>query len=283
VIAGLGVAVASACAYAKAPPPSAPHGAAHTSVSAKRSAPPTPIAEAEGHAAAPDAPVADPPNEAFREPVGDKLDRASPAVRFGDMASVDCLRRIEKEGIALTREEKAEAGVTTPVRITGPLHGVKFVVPPSSSAFGVLDCRLGLALDELAGSLSRFDVTVVRVDNFYRPHAKLPGKEKASQHAFGLAADITTLQLSSGRVLTPADDWAAEIGDTPCGPKAVMEPLDGDGKGPTIVDATLLRNIVCDVARKGLFHDVLTPSFNAAHRTHFHFDIKHDTSRQALR
>ena len=40
---------------------------------------------------------------------------------------------------------------------------------------------------------------------------------------------------------------------------------------------------MCEVARKGLFHDVLTPSFNAAHRTHFHFDIKEKDAHQAVR
>ncbi len=267
-----------------------PKSGSHTPVIAKR-----PAAEA------PETPEAAPPNDmpndapsetpndgpaapapAFRDPVTDKLEKASPAVRFGDMSAAECLRTVDKEGLAMKREEKAEPGVAVPMRISGSLHGVRFVVPPASSKFGVLDCRLGLALDELASSLAGFGVESVRIDNFYRPNAKLPGREKASQHAFGLAADITVLGLSGGRSLNPGDDWAASIGETPCGPNAVMPALEATSK-PTLSDATTLRNIVCDVARKGLFHDVLTPSFNAAHRTHFHFDIKHATTHQALR
>jgi hypothetical protein len=37
-----------------------------------------------------------------------------------------------------------------------------------------------------------------------------------------------------------------------------------------------LRNIVCAAARAGLFHHVLTPNYDAAHRDHLHLDIKRD-------
>jgi hypothetical protein len=33
---------------------------------------------------------------------------------------------------------------------------------------------------------------------------------------------------------------------------------------------------VCDIVRSGLFHHVLTPSYDAAHRDHLHLDIKRE-------
>ena len=285
LLAALGVAIVSACAYGgPRSPAEARVASAHVGTSAKRPATKQAApsdeenAEEPAHTERPTHVDAGGGNEPFREPVTDKLGSSAPAVRFAEMSQAECLREVERDSVALKRETKAEDGIATPVRITGPLRGVKFVVPGPSSKFGVLDCRLGLALDELAGSLASYDVVAVHVDNFYRPHAKLPGKSKNSQHAFGLAADITSIELKDGRKLTPVEDWRAEIGETPCGPAAVMS-----GDASSAADATMLRNVVCDVARKGLFHDVLTPSFNAAHKSHFHFDIKHNTAHQALR
>jgi hypothetical protein len=31
--------------------------------------------------------------------------------------------------------------------------------------------------------------------------------------------------------------------------------------------------VICDVARSGLFHHILTPNHDAAHKNHFHLDI----------
>lgn len=151
-----------------------------------------------------------------------------------------------------------------PLRFAGPFHGVKFVAP--GSKYGVFDCRLALALDDMAKLLVSHGVAEVHVDNSYRPKARLPGKKKASQHAHGLAVDIVAFKLSDGRKLSIEETWYGERGKPPCGPDAVItQPSE---------EASILRSLVCEVARQQIFHHLLTPNYDAAHRNHLHFDIK---------
>jgi len=186
-----------------------------------------------------------------------------------------CRKQLRADSLPVKARRGRAAGVATPLLITGPMHGVRFATPPASTPFGVLDCRLALTLDRLAALLAQHDVVAVQVDNFHRPKARLPGRRKRSQHAYGLAADITAFRLGDGRRLVVERDWHAAIGDPVCGPDAVMtEPTDA---------SIALRNLLCAVARAGLFHHLLTPSFDAAHRNHFHFDIKRDAKRRSLR
>ncbi|HLV65122.1 MAG TPA: extensin family protein [Polyangiaceae bacterium] len=170
---------------------------------------------------------------------------------------------------------KPHSGIATPLRLTGPLRGVRFISPGKRSVYGVLDCRLVLALDELSRVLAELDVVEVYIDNLYRPRARLPGKKARSQHAYGLAADIMGFKLADGRVLDIERDFHGTIGVPPCGPKSPPVELPSEG--------VLLREIVCRVAREGVFHHLLTPNFNRAHRNHLHVDIKRDARGYLLR
>lgn len=156
-------------------------------------------------------------------------------------------------------------GIATPLRLPPTLGGVRFVTAPSGSKFGLLDCRLALTLAELAVVLAQHEVVSIRVDNFYRPWAKL-SKHVKSQHHHGLAMDIVSFGLRDGRTLLVDRDWQAGVGDGVCGPNAVMHEATDE--------AVRLRNLVCDVARAELFHHMLSPSYDAAHRDHLHWDIK---------
>lgn len=206
------------------------------------------------------------------------LAKNAPASRYADLSSGACKDEVKRRALPIDTKIKSKggaAGVASPMRLVGPLHGVRFVTPGASSPFGVLDCRLVLALDDLAGTLAENHVVTVRIDNFYRAHAHLPGKKSASQHASGLAADVTSFSLEDGRTLSIDRDWHATIGDVSCGPDAVM--TDPDDNSIT------LRNLDCDIARHGLFHHMLSPGFDAAHRTHLHFDIKPGQKTQSVR
>jgi hypothetical protein len=165
-------------------------------------------------------------------------------------------------------------GVATPLRLTGPIHGIRFRTPGRRSVYGVLDCRLVLAFEALASVLERHGVAAVRIDNMYRPKARLPGSRKRSQHGYGLAADVPVLELAGGQELVVERDWDGELGSPPCGP----------GSAPAAPsEATIkLRNIVCDIRAAGIFHHMLTPNFNRAHRDHLHLDIKRDEKRAII-
>jgi hypothetical protein len=174
------------------------------------------------------------------------------------------------------RSKGASSGVATPLRLSGPMHGVTFRTHPAPIPYGVLDCRLAMTLDALAETIAPFGVVGVRVDNMYRKRAHLPGRRsKRSQHAYGLAVDIMSFTFEDGRTIEVEDNWGAAPGTVPCGEAATIEPPSAD--------AELMRNIICTVAQKGLFHHLLTPSYDAAHRNHYHLDIKREGTRISVR
>jgi hypothetical protein len=178
---------------------------------------------------------------------------------------------LKRRGLPVERDTGAAQGIAIPVRVTGDMHGVRFFAPGRKSVYGKLDCRLALALDELASVLSRHGVVVVRVDNLYRPRARLPGRRKHSQHRYGLAIDLVAFGLADESELSVENDWHGERDRPVCGPEArLTEPTER---------AILLRNLVCDIARAGIFHHILTPSYDEAHRDHLHLDIKRGEKR----
>jgi len=192
--------------------------------------------------------------------------KTTPASRWAGVSPSQCLAEVARRKLGVTRFRGAAVGVATPVRVTGAIAGVRFVAPGGKSPYGILDCRLALALSELAPLLKRYDVVEARIDNMYRPHAHLPGKKKPSQHSYGLAADLTRLKRADGSELVVERDFQG----------AIDEPVCGDGaraRADLSSDAATLRDLICEVARSGLFHHILTPNHDRAHHDHFHLDI----------
>jgi len=270
--------VAAPACSTNARPPDRPATQLRSSESAPvRSEPEAPV-PTEPVAKAPSAPAAVPPEEPAvpsEAPAPAPYQRAIPEPELPPTAPVSvaanlspkaCRTELARKKLPVKRVRRATSGVATPVRIDGPLHGVRFVGPGKKSPYGVLDCRLLLMLDEMAKTLEPLGVAGVVVDNFHRPHAHLPGKKARSQHAYGLAADIRGFVLADGTSLDVEQDWHGAVGETACGPDSrVSDPSP---------KAVALRNIVCEVVRARVFHHVLTPGFNSAHRNHLHLDIK---------
>jgi hypothetical protein len=194
------------------------------------------------------------------------VQKSSPASRWVGLSPQQCLAELGRRKLGVTRYRGAAVGVATPVRVTGPIDGVRFITPGAKSPYGILDCRLALALSDFAALLKRHDIVEVRVDNMYRPHAHLPGKSKPSQHSFGLAIDMTRLKRADGSEWVIERDFQGALGEPVCGAGARARP-------ELSADASALRDFICDVARSGLFHHILTPNHDAAHHDHFHLDI----------
>ncbi|HSC86434.1 MAG TPA: extensin family protein [Polyangiaceae bacterium] len=213
--------------------------------------------------------VVPPKDEPYLLPLPEVAERMQGvAMRAANVSSNDCLQQLRTGQLPFARVGAAD-GVATPVRMQGPLGDVDFRVPPPKTPFGVLDCRLALALNELSPVLRAHEVRSLRIDSFYRPRAKLPGrKNKKSQHAYGLAADVVSVTLDDGRTLDIERDFHGQMGKPVCGPDAYLDP-------PTD-EAIRLRNLVCELARGGYFHHLLTPNHDQAHRNHLHLDIKRD-------
>ncbi len=199
------------------------------------------------------------------------LGASSPAMHAANLSPASCSTELRTKKLPFARAPGPAPGVALPVRITGPLHGVHFATPGKKSVYGKLDCRLALVLERFAEVLEKHHVAKVFVDNLYRPHARLAGRRVKSQHRYGLAMDVMGFELEDGTRLIVERDFGAELGRPPCGPESTL---------PVLTEAALeLRNLVCDVVRAGVFHHVLTPNFNRAHRNHFHLDIKRGERR----
>jgi hypothetical protein len=207
------------------------------------------------------------PPEPFEAPLPDRILPASaPASRLANLSPGQCRAELKRRNLPFKPAPGPSKGVATPLRLTGPLRGVTFRAPGGRSPYGTLDCRLLLALDELAEVLVRHRVTSVRVDNLHRPRARLPGRRKPSQHSYGLAADIMSFTLDDGTELVVERDWVRGPSGSACGPGS---------RAPDFHPAGIaLLNLVCDIARAGLFHHMLTPNHDEAHRDHLHFDLK---------
>jgi hypothetical protein len=81
-----------------------------------------------------------------------------------------------------------------------------------------------------------------------------------------LAADLTRLIRADGSELSVERDFQGTIGEPVCGDGARV-------RAELSSEATTLRDLICEVARAGLFHHILTPNHDRAHRDHFHLDI----------
>jgi hypothetical protein len=221
-------------------------------------------------------PVAAKITASYLEPLPAKLvPKTSKASRAASLSPQQCARELGRRKLGVTRWRGAAVGVATPVRVTSDIAGVRFVTPGRRSPYGILDCRLALELSELSQVLLEHDVVEVRVDNMYRPRARLPGRKKPSQHSYGLAIDMTRFKLKDGSELDIERDFHGAIGEPVCGGEARAR-----SELPTA--AAKLRDLICEVARAQLFHHILTLNHDAAHRDHFHLDIKRGARTQLI-
>jgi len=217
-----------------------------------------------------------PPHYPYQDPLPDpSSSTGTESTRIANLYPADCRAELARRKLPFQRAYGPGRGIATPLRLTGKLHGVRFITPGKKSIYGKLDCRMALVLDDFAKLLDSLGVVAVHVNNLYRPHAHLAGGHKPSQHSYGLAADIYGFTLADGRTLVVERDFHGTIGDSPCGPDAQIDSPD-----PNSID---LRNLVCAVARAHLFHYLLTPCYDRPHKNHVHADIKRGSKSYVIR
>lgn len=216
----------------------------------------------------------------FQTPLPPAEERArGPAGQYANLSPAECRRRLSAMDTEDTFVRQGPvSGIATSLRVDKSVGEVEIQAPPVRTKFGLLDCRQALIWLELSQLLSDHNVEKVRIDNFYRPGARLARRgARRSQHAYGLAADVVSFTLKDGTVLDVQDDFRGRIGEPPCGPKAQLHLPPGSN--PNDAARSLhLRNLVCAIARAGWFHHILTPNYNRAHRDHLHLDIKRDNN-----
>lgn len=195
----------------------------------------------------------------------------TPAIVYAKMDRSTCEAELAKRAITYTRLTDAR-GVLAPERLTSRLHGVSFhsALPAAqrpTSPYEIIDCRLILALDDLAVILARYDVVEVVHMSVYRPpYARTWAAGRiGKQHDGALAMDAGSFVKRDGTSLQVERDFHGAIGAPTC----------GAGTGPNLptAEALLLRKIACEAATAHLFNVELTPDYNWQHRNHFHLEV----------
>jgi hypothetical protein len=192
---------------------------------------------------------------------------STPAYRYGSMSKPDCEAELGRRNIGF--EAESAKGVLAPVRLTGRLHGVAFHTDDRSasrSKYEIGDCRLILAMDDLAGVLEQHGIVEVVHYSMYRPPDKgWPADKIGTRHNGALALDAARFIDKDGHALDVLKDFHGAIGAKTCGP--------GAGPSPVTENGTKIRELLCEIVGMHLFNVVLTPNYNRPHRNHFHLEV----------
>ena len=185
-----------------------------------------------------------------------------PAVRYANLKSTECLSELESRQAPFFAAPKRQT-IDAPVVLSGELRGVRFEFGRNPQQRDVLDCRLLLALDDLARVAAAQGIATVRYNSIHRNGW---ARGRVQGHLGGVAIDITELVSRDGQVLNVKRDFAGErIGSATCGAAA---------KAPAPGKATQLRSFICALDEARIFNLLLSPHYDYRHRDHFHFEVR---------
>jgi hypothetical protein len=194
-------------------------------------------------------------------------DSASPLPSGRAIAALSgprCMELLRAHRIPFARVPASEApGVAFPVRLRGPVGGVRIRSRGGSSLHEIVDCRLVLAIADLAPALRAEGVVALEHYSIYRPGAHIRRSSRVSGHAHGLAIDAAFFHLRGGREITILDDWGVRT--------RRADPCASYEEGE---EASRLRRIACQAAQSETFQVVLTPHFDRAHNNHLHLELR---------
>jgi hypothetical protein len=190
------------------------------------------------------------------------------AFRYASTSADACLAELDARKFPYERVAEPQTNVETPLRFTGPIRGVKFDLTyraqrdPKAKAT-IADCRLALAIDDLASVLAKHGIVQAEYLSMYRPNRfSRPGL----RHPSALAMDLATIKHADGTTYSVQFDFHGAGGRT-CGNGAQKPRRDTPG-------ARLLREIACETAALGSFNLLLTPNYDWGHRDHFHLEVR---------
>jgi hypothetical protein len=191
--------------------------------------------------------------------------------RIGQLGEAECFAELDRFGVPYQKMPAPVPGIAMPIRLTGPVGGVTYrsSAKTQDSPYTLLDCRLARALVDLSAILRALNVVEVIHYSMHRPDHKgkeLGGGSRAG-HRGGLAIDAAIFRRADGTALNILKQFKGRRRTPVCGPKAAR------GATP---EARALREIVCRAEERQLFHVLLTPNHDYAHRNHFHMEVRPD-------
>jgi hypothetical protein len=206
-------------------------------------------------------------------PNGPEPRAAAPAVSWPDasaIAALDapaCHGYLNRHGVAF--EPSSSTQVAQPIRLTGPIQDVTFVIPWSkdrgSDPHAIWDCRLAAAMIPLANWLSTQGVREVHYFSVLRKGAMARARPR-SQHNIGLAIDILGVVVQGESTRWNVEDHYPVGSLTGCPPSEPPSRRLGAA-------ARLWTSLVCHAASGAWLHTILTPDHDHAHRNHLHLDL----------
>ncbi len=198
---------------------------------------------------------------------GEELARDEVGVVLTPPTDPSC--RAMLDALALDWEPAAEArGIADPVRLAPLIGGVSFrYVSHDEPTPMLMDCSLAPRLAELVDLIEPFGLDEVIHIGIYNYRCIGGGDPDAddctpSQHAYAKAIDIHAFGLAgSDAVYSTETDWI------------IRDDLDVCPGMPAGEADRALHELACSMWSEGIFHIVLTPDYNDAHRNHFHVDL----------
>ena len=200
----------------------------------------------------------------------------APNLRYAGMGRDACIAELRRRGIRFVAAP-ATRDVLAPIWLRGPLQGVSIhsgftAKQRLTSSAEIFDCRLVLAVDDFASLLAEHGVVEVIHLSAYRSRKDrgCTPKYVGKQHCAALAVDVGTFRKKDGTVLSVEKDFHGKVGLATC--------TSGAHPTPATPAAVELWELVCESAKRALFHVILTPNYNVAHKNHLHLEITPDAS-----
>ena len=160
-----------------------------------------------------------------------------------------CLAELGRLGVAYEKVSSLK-GVDTPIHVTGPIGGIRFVAGAGLPLF--CDCRLAMALAWTAPHLRELGVREIRFSGAYVNRRTRAGRP--SRHAQGLAIDLHAWTFGDDRL-------------------EVKRAFSRGLANGCSTEAPQLNRVACRLRQLGLFKELLTPDHDGDHHDHFHLAI----------
>ncbi len=238
---------------------------------------PEPVVEREvpGEGEAYDAPLHSQEHE-HDETSGELVFAAAPvrkSVTIGALDEAACAKALKKHKIPHVRAPGAPK-IEQPILLRGPIGGVHFdtgrpYAQRSIAAGDAIDCRLAIALVDLAKVVKKRGVSTVLVKSFHRPTQAIVDPGAPLRHRIGFAIDIAGFKTKKGAVWNVQHDFHGKIGQATCGVNAA-KPV------PDTKVARELWALFCHIGATEAFDSAISPNYNQAHFDHMHFDLTAD-------
>ncbi|MBN1945122.1 MAG: extensin family protein [Bradymonadales bacterium] len=144
--------------------------------------------------------------------------------------------------------------IEDPVALHSPIRAVDFCGVGGSCSPMLMSCQMALAMVDLADIAD--ELGLVAVEHWGTVNCRtIAGTDRLSQHALGMAIDLTRFFDLDDTVYSVEDHWEA------------------DTDQPRTPQGRLLHDLVHELHDRWVFNVILTPDYNAAHRDHFHLDL----------